>query len=194
MPLLVGFEEGVARRAESLPDLIGPRLANRTDRLPLGLEPLDLLDACLPLGRLGDRLSLLADRLLARQVGRPLLLAMLQVFAPFGEEGVARGVEPVPQFLFLGTRRGTDRLPLGLQGLDGLRGLHPVGRGRQRLDLLAQRLLAGSIGRLVLGDLGEVNVTAGAHGVGGRLEPGPEDLGLTAWRRRHLLPLHLGFT
>ena len=72
--LRVAHEEAIARAAEALPDRFGPALLDRADRLPLGLELSDLGGGLLPVGRLGQRLGLRAERFLLREVLGPDLL------------------------------------------------------------------------------------------------------------------------
>ena len=61
--VLVAVEEPIAGGAEAVPDGFGLRLAHRPDRLPLGLQPLDLRRGVLPVGRFGERLGLFAQTL-----------------------------------------------------------------------------------------------------------------------------------
>src|SRR5690606_29339457 len=97
--MLVALEELVAGRPESGPHRLRLRLAHRTDGLPFGLQGLDLRGRRLPVGGVDERLGLLTERFLPREVGRPLFLPPLQVLLPAGEEPVAGGAEALPHGL-----------------------------------------------------------------------------------------------
>ena len=71
VPLRVARKEPIARRAEPLPDHLRPALLDRADRLPLRLQPLDLGGGRLPVGRIGQRLDLDAQRLLLARSSPP---------------------------------------------------------------------------------------------------------------------------
>ena len=74
--LRVAREKASHARAEPLPDRLRPALLHRPDRLPLGLQPLDLGRRGVPVGRLGERLGLRAQRFLLREVLGPDRLAL----------------------------------------------------------------------------------------------------------------------
>src|SRR5688572_25056481 len=116
--MLVPIEKAVARRAEPLPDRLRLRLADGADRLPFGLQPLDLAGCGIPVGRIGQRLGLSAERLLLRQVGRPVVLAAPEILLPAREEPIARSTEPLPDRFFVAARDGPDRSPLRLERLN----------------------------------------------------------------------------
>ena len=105
----------VAGAAEPLPDRLRAALLHRADRLPLGLQPLDLGGGGVPVGRLGERLGLRAERFLPREVVGPDRLALGQIGVAAGEEAIAGAAEPLPDRLLLAARHRADGLPLGLQ-------------------------------------------------------------------------------
>src|SRR5687768_1805376 len=115
--MLVSFEEAVAGAAESIPDRLGLRLANGTNRLPLGLQALDLCRRSLPLGRFREALSLRGERFLAGEIPCPFVLAALQVLLPPRKKAVAGGPEPFPDGLLAAARDRADGLPFGLERL-----------------------------------------------------------------------------
>ena len=74
--VLVAVEEAVAGGAEALPDGVGAALLDRADRAPLRLQLLDPGRGLLPVGGRGERLGLLAQRFLLREVLLPLAAAL----------------------------------------------------------------------------------------------------------------------
>src|SRR4029453_138425 len=108
------------------------------DRLPLGLELAKLVGGLIPIGRLGERLGLRAQRFLPREVLGPDLLQTIEVFMTPREKAVACGAEPVPYAFPTPGGYRTDRLPLGLQLLDRLRRFDPARRVGECLRLLTE--------------------------------------------------------
>src|SRR5207244_8706622 len=76
VPLGESHEEAIAGPAEALPDRLRSALLDRTDRLPLGLEALDLGGRLVPIARVGERFGLDAQRFLLREVLLPHILAL----------------------------------------------------------------------------------------------------------------------
>ncbi len=113
--VLPAGEEAVARGAEALPDGLLVAARRRADRLPLGLQRLQRVGGGNPVGRIGQRLGLLAQRDLAREIAgllrRHLGAHRLQPLA----HRLHRRAEPVPERLGAIARRGRHGLPLGLQ-------------------------------------------------------------------------------
>src|SRR5262249_37347369 len=144
--------------AEPQPQRFGSALLDRADRLPLVLETLDLASGAVPVVRLGERLGLHDERFLLGEVLGPDDLARREIGVAPCEEAIAGGAEALPDGLLLAAADRTDRLPLRLQRLDGLRGLDPAGRVGERLGTLAQADLPRQVlpARLVLG--GEVRL------------------------------------
>ena len=87
--MLVPVKETVARGPEPVPDHLGLDLAHGTGGLPFGLQPLQRAAGHLPVGRFGQRLGLVAEGFLLRQISGPLILLLLQVFLTPREERVA---------------------------------------------------------------------------------------------------------
>src|SRR4029450_8566537 len=92
-------------------------------------------------GGLRERLDLGAERVLLREVLGPHRFALREVGVAAREELVTRGAEAFPERLLLPARDRADRLPIGLELLDLVGGLDPVGGGRQRFGPLAERHL-----------------------------------------------------
>src|SRR4029078_8304866 len=65
--LCVPGEELVARRTEALPDGFRPRLLDRTDRLPLGLQLPNFAGGPIPVGTVRQRFGLFAQRFFLRE-------------------------------------------------------------------------------------------------------------------------------
>src|SRR5258705_313184 len=116
---------------------------------------------------------------------------MLQVVLPPREEAVARRTEALPHGLLVPAADGANLLPVGLQPLDFRRGLHPIGRVRQRLGALAQRQLGDEVRRALLVLGGRVGECPREALVLRGLDPPPHGLALRARRERHLLPAGL---
>ena len=180
--LRVAREEAIARAAEPLPDRLRPALLDRTDRLPLGLEPSDLGGGLVPVGRLGERLGLAHSASFFARFSAQTFFA-IEVFVAPGEEPIAGGAEAVPDRLLPAARHRPDRLPLGLQLLDLLGGLNPARRLGERLRLLAQGGLLREVGAALFGLRGEVRFAARPDLVVRRLEAPPQRIGL---RARHV--------
>src|SRR6185503_7857332 len=90
-------EEPVARAAEALPQDLRLRARQRPDALPLRLEALHGRRRALPVGRVGQRLGLLAERGLLPRVLAALGIGLLPVLLPAREEAVARLAELLPE-------------------------------------------------------------------------------------------------
>src|SRR6185436_16539552 len=99
-----------AGAAEALPHRLGSRLLHRADRLPLVLEPLDLVGGGVSVDRVLERLDFCAERVFFREVLRPHRLALGEVGVAAGEKAVAGGAEALPDRLLLAAADRTDRL------------------------------------------------------------------------------------
>ena len=179
----VALEELVARGAEPLPQQLGAVAADRADRLPVGLELLDAGQRRLPVGRLGERLGLRAERFLLRRVLGPRLLQRGEVGLAAREERVAGGAEAARQLGDLVARRRAGGGPLRLQLLQRLRGRHPVGGLRQGLGRLAQRHARREVDGLLGRDQARLLVAARLQLVGGALEALPQRAAIRRARR-----------
>ena len=191
MALLVPLEKAIAGRAEAMPDQLGLVLPYRPDRLPLGLQPLQLRGRSLPIAGLGECLRAHAERFLLREVLGPRVLPLREILVAAGEEAIARGAETFPRRLFVLARTRTDGFPLGLERLDRIRGGNPVGRLGERLGALAERDFPLQVLAARLRLRFEEGIRAPAHLVDRGLEPPPEHLTLVARAGGDLLPLLL---
>ena len=156
VPVLVPIKETIAGRAEPVPDLVRLRFPYRADRLPLSLQSLDCGSRGLPLRGISQSLSLTAQRFLPLEIGRPLILATLQMLLPSGEETVTHPPKAFPDSPFLATGHRADRLPLRLDALDLCRGLNPLGGIDQRFNGRDKLLLLKQIRRTQCGLLSEI--------------------------------------
>src|SRR6185295_479760 len=77
--LLAPLEEVIAGTAEALPDLVRHFPRRGPGRLPLLLQLLDRIAGLVPLGRVLERLDLVAQLLFSREVGRALLVHLMEV-------------------------------------------------------------------------------------------------------------------
>jgi hypothetical protein len=107
---------------------------------------------------------------------------------PVREERVARRAEALPHDLGVLARDRAHRLPLGLELLQRLGGLDPVGRAGERFGLLAERELRLQVRAPLFGALREERAAPRADLVARRLEPAPEQLGMVARRFGHVAP------
>jgi hypothetical protein len=170
VPVVVPLEEAVRRGAEAVPHDVGLVAAHGANRLPLGLQPLELGGGRVPVGRLGQHLGALAERFLLGEVVRPRLLAAGQVFAAAREERVARDAEPVRQLAAVVARDRPERLPLGLKRLEPSGGLAPFVRLRERFGFLDDRELLLEVPRALFAEPVEVRLAPAADEIGGRAE------------------------
>src|SRR6185436_12798489 len=166
-------------------------LRHRTDGLPLRLQGLDGLGGGLPLVGLAQLLGADAEGLLLAEV---LLLLLAQpgivLLAP-AEELVERLAETLPDRVAVLARHRPGRLPLGLQGLQGLgRGL-PLRRRRQLLGAGAESLLLAEVLLLLLAQLGQVLLAPLEEAVRRRPEAVPQLLRELLGHRADGLPLGL---
>ena len=115
------------------------------DRLPLGLELPQLRRRLIPVGRIGQRFRLHAQRFFLGEILGPDFFQPVEIFVSSREEAIAGGSESIPDRLFAATRHRANRLPVGLQLLDGFGRFDPARRVGERLRLLAERGLAGKV-------------------------------------------------
>ena len=189
--LRIAEEEAVARATESLPDRFGSRLLDGTDRLPLALQPPDLGDRRLPVGRIGERFGARAELFLLHKVLRPYGLALGEIGVAPREEAIAGDPEPLPDGLLLPSRDGANRLPFGLQLLDVLGRLNPSGRVGERFGALGERTLLREVRLARFGLRGEMRLALRPRLVVCRLEAAPQRLALRARDVGGLAPLLL---
>src|SRR5258705_678575 len=116
---------------------------------------------------------------------------MLEVFLPSREESIAGGAEALPHGFLVATADGPDLFPFRLEALHLGRRLDPVGRVRQRLGTLAERLLRGQVRAALLVLCDQVRGRAREHFVLCRLEAAPHGLALRTRRECDLLPATL---
>src|SRR5262249_12822287 len=86
-------EEAIACRTEALPDRLLLAAADRSERLPLGLELLDLFGRLNPVRRIGERLCTLAQRDLPGQIVGTNLHLRGEIRLAFGPDFVVRRLE-----------------------------------------------------------------------------------------------------
>src|SRR4029077_4936401 len=141
--------------------------------LPLRLQPLHLARGGVPVDRVLDRLRLDDERFLLREVLGPDGLALGEVGVATGEEAIAGAAEALPDRLLLAAADRADRLPLGLQLLDLVGGLNPVGGVGERLGALTQGDLPGEVLAARLGLRREMRLAPRPRFVVRRLEPFP---------------------
>src|SRR4029079_10373539 len=108
--LRVAGEEVIAGSAEPPPDRFRPASFHRSHRLPFILQPSDLGRGGVPVGRIGERLDLRAERFFLRDVLGPPLLVLGEIGLPAREEAIAGAPEALPDHLLLAVRHGADRL------------------------------------------------------------------------------------
>ena len=104
-------EELVARVAEPLPGRAGVLRGTGADRLPLGLQLLQLVGGLDPVGGVGERLGAFDQRELAFEVGLALLDALREELARLGLDRIGGLTVAVPQRLRLRARRFGRLLP-----------------------------------------------------------------------------------
>src|SRR5262249_28308733 len=93
MAVVVALKELISRRAETVPYRFGLVAANRTDRLPLGLQPFHFGDGRVPFSRRRERFGPLTERFLLREVVGPQLLSRHQVVTAASEEEICGNAE-----------------------------------------------------------------------------------------------------
>jgi len=108
-------EELIAGTAEALPDsfFVSPR--DRTNGLPLRLQCLNLARGLHPVGRSGQRLDPLAQRLFANQITGPFFILGCEKRRRPSVDFILRNLETPPHRLALSPRRQRNLLPAGLQ-------------------------------------------------------------------------------
>src|SRR6185295_15533694 len=169
--LLATREEHVGGLAEAPPDRLRLRPRHRSRRLPLRLQPLQLFGGLEPVGRLGEGLRPLAQRLLGLQVGEELGGLFREVRVAARLDLVAGRPEAIPEHLALFLRGFPGLLPAGVQVAQRYRGLLEVFRIEQRFRLHAQLFLHRYVGPpLPLGVLAEL-LPDRVEGLARALEP-----------------------
>ena len=122
------------------------------------------------------------------EVGRPGFLALGEIGVAPGEEPVARVAELLPGGLGVLARHRTDLLPLGLQLLQLVGGLDPVGGVGELLGAGDERELLVEIALALLVAVREELAQPGLDRIGGLPVAMPEGLRLGARRFGHALP------
>src|SRR5262249_52286405 len=139
--LLPAREEAVAGLPEAQPDGLRLRARHGADRLPLLLEPLELVRGLEPIGGLREGLRLLAQLLLPAEVLGELLGLLREVGVDLRLDRVARALEARPEGLALLLRRFLRLPPPCVQVLElPGRGFHVLGE-KELLGLRAQLFL-----------------------------------------------------
>src|SRR6185503_17965060 len=138
-------EELVAGGAEPLPDRLLLAAADRTDRLPLRLELLDLVGGLDPVGRSRQHLGALAERDLARQVAGARFGLRREVRFAARPRRVVRRLEAAPQRLALRARHVGRLAPLRLQLAHVPGDLLGILDRLERFHLLAELLLDADV-------------------------------------------------
>src|SRR5262249_23584552 len=130
----------------TLPDGFFMPARHGTDRLPLGLEPLDLGRGPHPVGGIGQRLDALAELLFAGKIPGALFALRRKVRLAAREDLVLRSLEPSPERLALRARGLGHLLPSRLELAHLSRGLVDVLLRLQAFHLAAQLFLHLKVG------------------------------------------------
>jgi len=95
----------IARVTESLPDDARVGARDGSDRLPFGLELLQLVGRLDPVSGVGERFGALAERQLLFEISLTLLRAVREELARLRLDRVGRLAVSMPERLGLGARR-----------------------------------------------------------------------------------------
>ena len=176
-------EEAIAGGAEALPDRLLLAAADRADRLPLGLQLLDLVGGLNPVGRVGERLGALAERDLLREVLGARLGLRREMRLAARPRLVVRRLEAAPQRFALRARHVGGLPPLLLQLAHLLGDRLGILDRLERLHLLAELLLDPDVRpALPVGDVAQLLHLRHQRGLR-RLQPA-DDLVVVALRRQ----------
>src|SRR5215471_21673187 len=99
--MCVAGKEMIGRTTESLPQRLRAALLHRTDGLPLGLQPLHLEGAGVPIGRILQGVGTRTEGFLFREIVCPDCFPLRQVGMTPREEAITCAAESLPDRFLL---------------------------------------------------------------------------------------------